>query len=249
MFCECSLRKRSITTKARREPQEPPRETKMRKREREHVVGKIAKVSDSKHGAPLCVRPYKTDEKKLGQIARETGEGKGAIVRRMIRFALSDKQELFGSNRCGERLDWLIENERQSGKRSDGKDDRLDELLERLSKLETDNKLNAHKISLLVRELYMMSSVSLAAVNIILSRMIQLSSRNAEEKENSMEVADDIIAKLNAFAVRDLDKCCVFHGIHADRERASDLYHAARIKAPKEDAVAIPLPNPEPERP
>ncbi|MGH9947577.1 MAG: hypothetical protein ACRD6X_10275, partial [Pyrinomonadaceae bacterium] len=183
----------------------------MRKRERESVVEKIGKASDAKHGGPICVRPYETDEKKLNEIARETGEGKAALVRRMIRFALSDKQERFGTNRCRERLDWLIEKERQSGKASDAVDERHDAILDRVAGLEDDLKTALQTNSIFLRELYMMSSVSVAVLNILLSRIIELSTPGEADKEQSMQIADATVAKLFAFAIHDLDNCSAFH--------------------------------------
>ncbi len=202
----------------------------MRKRERDHVVGKIAKVQDTKHGGPLSVRPYKTDEKELEEIAQETGEGKAAIVRRMIRFALSDKQERFGANRCRERLDWLIENERQNVSESDAIDKRFEELFERFAILEGDLKIVTQETSIFLRELYTMSSVSVSTMNILLSRVIQLSTPGGDKKQ-SVLIADGTMVELIAYAIRDLERCAVFHGIGSDDEVADNLYFAKRIKA------------------
>lgn len=216
----------------------------MRKREREHVVGKIDKVSDTKHGGPLCVRPYKTDEKKLDEIALETGEGKAAIVRRMIRFALSDKQERFAANRCRERLDWLIENERQNGRGSDPLDDRFEELLERIASLESDLKIVTQETSIFLRELYMMSNVSVSTMNIILSRVIQLSMLGGDTKQ-SVLIADGTMVELIAYAMRDLERCAAFHGIGSDDEGADNLYFAKRIKALQDNLANSQPPTPE----
>ena len=237
-----------ITAKGLTEVRRHKPELKMRKRERESVVGKIGEASDAKHGGPICVRPYNTDEKKLGEIARETGEGKAAIVRRMIRFALSDKQERFGTNRCRERLDWLIEKERQNGKDSGAADEQLDEIHERVARLETDLKIDFQTSSVFLRELYMMSSVSVAVQNILLSKIIEISTPGASDKEQSMNVADATMAKLIAFAIRDLDKCIAFHDIESDQEKGSDLYLAARIKVLQEHTAATPRSTPESEQ-
>jgi hypothetical protein len=202
----------------------------MRKREKDHVVAKIAEVSDTKHGGPLCVRPYKTDEKKLKEIAQETGEGKAAIVRRMIRFALSDKQERFGANRCRERLDWLIENERQIVSESDAIDKRFEELHERFARLESDLTIVTQETSIFLRELYSMSSVSVSTMNILLSRVIQLSMPGGDKKQ-SVLIADGTMVELIAYAIRDLERCAAFHGIGSDEAGADNLYFAKRIKA------------------
>ena len=72
----------------------------MRKREVDIVAGKLGNETDQRQGRPMCIRPYLSDEKKLDEIAEETGEGKAAVVRRMIRFALSE----IGRASCRERV-------------------------------------------------------------------------------------------------------------------------------------------------
>ena len=104
----------------------------MRKREREKVIGKLEGPPDGEHGRPLCVRPYRSDEKMLDEITKETGESRSALVRRMIRFALSDRHERFGANRCRDRLDLLID----QGRRRVADSERLDEIVERVARLE-----------------------------------------------------------------------------------------------------------------
>jgi hypothetical protein len=247
VFCPCFANDRPQAVdyeESGREPKEQEHGARMRKRERDHVVGKIAKVSDTKHGGPLCVRPYKTDEIKLEEIAHETGEGKAAIVRRMIRFALSDKQERFGANRCRERLDWLIENERQNGRESDTVDERFDGLLERIAGLEGDLKIVTQETSIFLRELYMMSSVSVSTMNILLSRVIQLS-MPAGDKKQSVLIADGTMVELIAYAIRDLERCAAFHGIGSDDEGADNLYFAKRIKALQANLASSQPPTPE----
>lgn len=211
----------------------------MRRREREKVIGKIAGAADSKHGGPICVRAYETDDKKLDEIAAETGEGKAAIVRRMIRFALSDKQERFGANRCRERLDWLIENERRNSNNSPSSDERFEELLGRVGKVEQETELILQQTSALLPELYLMSSVSVATINIILSRAIQMSIPGGD-KQQSMLIADGTMAELIAYAIRDLETCNDFHGLDSNEQGAERLYFPKRAKAIKDRADASP---------
>jgi hypothetical protein len=198
----------------------------MRKRERKNVVGKIGDALDTNHGRPMCIRPYYSDEKKLDEIVKETGEGKSAIVRRMIRFALSDKHERFGTNRCRERLDLVIEQGRQSERDSK----RFDEILDRIASLEDDHKIASQKTSILLRELYAMSSLSVSVLNIILTRLIELTSPHGTDKEKCVLIADGAMVNVIAQAILDLDKCCVFHGIQSEEERADDLYLTKRIR-------------------
>lgn len=209
----------------------------MRRREREKIVAKIGEASDAKHGQSVHVRPYLSDEKQLEEIAGETGEGKAAIVRRMIRFALTDKQERFGTNRCRERLDWLIEKERQNSRSPEPADTHYGDVLDRVARLEDDLKDISRVNSIFLRELYMMASVSVSTMNILLSRVIQLSSPGGADKEQSVQIADGTMAKLIARAIRDLENCSTFHGIGPEDENAVHLYFAKRITIAK-DKVA-----------
>ena len=211
----------------------------MRKRERKIVVDKINNALDTNNGQPMCIRPYRSDEKKLDEIVKETGERKSAIVRRMIRFALSDKHERFGANRCRERLDLLIEQGRQSERDSE----RFDEILDRIASLEDDHKIASHKTSIFLRELYSMSSLSVSVLNIILTRLIELTSPNGTDKEKCVLIADGAMVNVIAQAIVDLDKCCIFHGIESDEEKSNDLYLARRIRGIAVTRPAEPKPE------
>lgn len=217
----------------------------MRKREKEQLVVKLGADPDKRHGRSVHVRPYYSDEKKLNEIAFETGEGKGAIVRRMIRFALSDKQERFGANRCRERLDWLIENERKNEKDSNAVNERVDELLERVGRLENEAKLLAQNTPVFLRELYVMSSVSVSVVNIILSRLILLA-KPGMGKEQSVLASNTITAEMIAHAVRDLERCSGYHGIGSNDAGPDDVYFSKRIEALYGDLISSQTSTPEP---
>lgn len=210
----------------------------MRRRERVKVIGKIASDVASKHGGPICVRAYETDDQKLDEIAAETGEGKAAIVRRMIRFALSDKQERFGANRCRDRLDWLIENERRISSDSILSEERLEELLGRVAKVEQETDLILQQTSALLPEFYLMSSVSVATINIVLSRIIQMSIPGGD-KQQSILIADGTMAELIAYAIRDLDACNDFHGLNMTEHDADRRYFPSRAKNLKDRVAAF----------
>ncbi|QQS32994.1 MAG: hypothetical protein IPM50_15330 [Acidobacteriota bacterium] len=217
----------------------------MRKREKEQLIVKLGTDSDKRHGRSVHVRPYYSDEKKLNEIAFETGEGKGAIVRRMIRFALSDKQERFGANRCRERLDWLIENERRNEKDSETERERLEELLERVGRIENEAKILSQKTPVFLRELYVMSNVSVSVMNIILSRLMLLA-KPGMGKEQSVLASNTILAEMIAYAVRDLERCSTYHGIGPNDAGPDDLYFSKRIEALYGDLISAEPSTPEP---
>ena len=108
----------------------------MRKRERDSIIQNLSGISDEKPGRPITIRPFESDEEKLDELVKETGEERSFLVRKMIRFALSDKQGRFDANPFRDRLDLLIEQSRKN----EGESERLAEILDRLKKLEENQR-------------------------------------------------------------------------------------------------------------
>lgn len=209
-------------------------EQQMRKREVDIVAVKLGNETDQKQGRPMCVRPYHSDEKKLDEIARETGEGKAAIVRRMIRFALSDKQQNFTTNQCRDKLDWLIKDRREEVVAPAVSDSKFDELIERIESLE--NRIEnisdiLHQIPFLLREIYCLSSISFSSQNLIFTRLLEFSSPHAQERQQSVILAAAALGNQIAQAVKDLNKLEAFHRINSDADQPDDLYVMTKIKA------------------
>lgn len=206
----------------------------MRKREREKVLGRLSQDSEATHGHSVHVRPYHSDWEKLDQIARETGEVKAAIVRRMIRFALSDEQQSFAANPCREKLDWLIKNEREAATASANSDPRIEEILEGLASLEAhlDEVTGIlRELPLFMREIYCLSSVSFSSQNLIFTRLLEFASPSAEERKNSGILAAGALANQIAQAIKDLNKLLAFHNIDSDTDHDTNLYLLTKIRA------------------
>lgn len=219
----------------------------MRKRERDVVSEMIGKEPDKKQGRPMCIRPYHSDEKKLDELVRETGEGKAAIVRRMIRFALSDKQQNFAANPCRDKLDWLIKNGRGDAS-STAPDPRIDEILERLGSLERGVETVVdilHQLPFFLREIYCLSSISFSSQNLILSRLLEFASPSAEEREQSGILAAGALANQIAQAVKDLNKLEAFHKIEGITDGIDNLYLLTKIKAIRDLIAAHPSKAPD----
>lgn len=217
----------------------------MRKREREKVLGRLTHDPEATHGHSVHVRPYYSDWEKLDQIARETGEVKAAIVRRMIRFALSDKQQNFAANPCREKLDWLIKNEREAASASINSDPRIEEIIERLGSLEAHfEKVTEilRKLPLFMREIYCLSSVSFSSQNLIFTRLLEFASPSAEERKNSGILAAGALANQIAQAIKDLNKLLAFHKIDSDADYDTNLYLLTKIKAIR-DLIAAHQPE------
>ena len=206
----------------------------MRKRERENVVGKIAGASDEKHGGPICVRAYETDDKQLDELAKETGEGKAAIVRRMIRFALSDKRQSFASNRCQGKLDWLINHDRKDDVVLSQMDKQLDDILKRVEEVENEVKVladNSRWVPTLLRELYCMTSILVSSQNLTLTRLLEFSSPSPTEREQAVLIAAAARANQIGEAVNDLSQFAAFHNIHFGDDAPDQLFLLTKVKA------------------
>lgn len=191
----------------------------------------------------MCVRPYHSDEKRLEEIAIETGEGKAAIVRRMIRFALSDKQQNFAANPCRDKLDWLIKNGREEADSSAVLDPRFDEVLERIRSQETGIEAIMdvlHELPFFLREIYCLASISFSSQNLILTRLLEFASPSVEEREQSGILAAGTLANQIAQAAKDLNKLEAFHKIDPGAEGPYDLYLLTKIKAIRDLIAAYP---------
>lgn len=219
---------------------------RMRKRERDKVLGKLGHGSETTHRRSVHVRPYRSDGEKLDEIARETGEVKAAIVRRMIRFALSEKQERFAVNPCRDKLDWLIKNGRNESGPFEGLDARLDQILERMESLERRIETVAdvsRKDASFLREIYCMSAISLSSQNLIFTRLLEFASPRAEEREQSGIVAVRALGNQIAQAVKDLDQFTAFLDNAAGSDHdGDDLFILTKIKAIR-DLVSVQPPG------
>lgn len=214
----------------------------MRKLQRENIIGKIDKDPDEKQGRSVHVRPYASDEKMLDEIADKTGEAKAAIVRRMIRFALSDKYEHFSANPCRDRLDLLVEQSRQD----DDGSERIAEVLDRIKRLEDDQRSSEQKTASLLREIYSLSGLSVFVLNILLNRMIELTMPKDTGKEKIVLVANGTMKNVIAQTILDLDRCLAFHGIDSGPKLLDELYFATRINGLVSAKLGEQVPEPKP---
>jgi hypothetical protein len=214
----------------------------MRKRERNEVIKKLDGITDEKPGRSITIRPFESDEEKLDELVRETGEERSLLVRKMIRFALSDKHGRFDANPFRDRLDLLIEQSRKNKSESE----RLAEILDRIKNLEENHRIRSENTSVFSREIYSLSGLSVFVLNIILNRLIELSSPEETEKETIALIADGAMKTVIAETILDLDKCCAFHGIDSGPQLLDELYFATRIRglAPARSAEDKPEPQP-----
>lgn len=214
----------------------------MRKRERDIIVKNLDGIPDEKPGRPITIRPFESDEEKLEELVKETGEERSLLVRKMIRFALSDKHEHFSANPCRDRLDLLVEQSRKDESESE----RLAEILDRIKNLEENHRIASENTSAFSREIYSLSGLSVLVLNIILNRLIELTSPEGTDKETITRIADGAMRTVIAQTILDLDECCSFHGIDSGPQLVDELYFATRIRglAPARSAEEKPEPLP-----
>ncbi len=214
----------------------------MRKRDRENILGKLVEATDSKPGQPICIRPFQSDVEKLDEIAEKTGEERSALVRRMIRFALSDKQQSFAADRCQGKLDWLIKNGRKNDDVSSDVAQQLNDILERIGGLEIEAKNmveTEQKLSIFLREIYCLASILVSSQNLTFTRLLEFTSPHAKEREQAVIIAAGALANQIAQAASDLGKFTSFHSIRTDAYAAEDLYLLTKIKVIK-DLIGAP---------
>lgn len=198
----------------------------MRKRERDIVIKNLDEFPHEKPGRPITIRPFESDEEKLDELVEETGEERSLLVRKMIRFALSDKHGRFDANPCRDRLDLLMEQSRKNETESE----RMAEILDRLKNLEENQRIASENTSAFSREIYSLSGLSVFVLNIILNRLIELTSPKETDKETITRIADGAMRTVIAQTILDLDECCAFHGINSGPQLVDELYFATKIR-------------------
>lgn len=218
-------------------PPETTRKRLMRKREIDTILARMDKAPDATPGQPICIRPFRTDDEKLDEIVKETGEVKSSLVRRMIRFALSDKRESFSSDRCKGKLDWLIKHGRKRDDVSSQLGKQLDDIFERVEAVENEVKNVAENLSSLptfLRELYCMTSILVSSQNLTLTRLLEFSSPNPKEREQAVLIAAAARANQIGEAVKDLNQFGAFHNIRFGDDDPDQLFLMTKVKAIKD---------------
>ena len=209
----------------------------MRKREIDTILARMDGAPDATPGQPICIRPFSTDDEKLDEIVKETGEVKSSLVRRMIRFALSDKRESFSSNPCQGKLDWLIKHGRKGDDVSSQMGKQLDDILDRLEAVENEGKIFAatwHEVPTFLRELYCMTSILVSSQNLTLTRLLEFSSPSPKEREQAVLIAAAARANQIGEAVKDLTQFAGVHDIDLSDDDPDKMFLLTKVKAIKD---------------
>jgi len=216
---------------------------KMRKRDKERIAKNIEVENEPKQGRPISVRPYDEDHGKLEEIAKETGENKAAIVRRMIHFALNDRLKQFAVGQCQMKLDWLVSKGRDSESVNLSLRDNIIDIRDRVermeSELETVHEL-LHITRSLATEIYSMSSMSISSMNLVFTKLIEFASPDTKDRKDSVVIASTAMAELIDHAVTDLKKCLLFHEHVVSDERDERSYLGTKVEVLKKRIESMP---------
>jgi len=215
----------------------------MRKRDKERIAKNIDVKNEPKQGRPMSVRPYDEDHGKLEEIALETGENKASIVRRMIHFALNDRQKQFAAGQCQMKLDWLVSNGRDNESINLSLNGNVADIRERVerveSELETLSELTRITTSL-ATEIYSMSSMSISSMNLVFTKLIEFASPDTKDRKDSVVIASTAMAELIEHAVTDLKKCLLFHEHVADDDLKERSYLGTKVDVLKKRIESMP---------
>lgn len=215
----------------------------MRKRDRERIIKNIEVDIEPKQGRPISVRPYDEDHNKLEEISAETGENKAAIVRRMIHFALNDRQRHFAAGRCQEKLDWLVRTGRQNESVDLSLAENLVAIRENVERVETELENLSDLLQIvtsLTTEIYSMSSMSISSLNLVFTKLVEYASPEPEDRKQSVVIASTAMADLIGHAVSDLKKCLIFHEHVAGDGSFSKSYLGTKIQILKQRIESLP---------
>lgn len=215
----------------------------MRKRDRERIAKNIDVKSEPRQGRPISVRPYDEDHGKLEEIAEETGENKASIVRRMIHFALNDRQKQFAAGQCQIKLDWLVSKGRDNESINFSLNGNFADIRDRVERLESELEKVSELLQItrsLTTEIYSMSSMSISSMNLVFTKLIEFASPDTKDRKDSVVIASTAMAELIDHAVTDLKKCLLFHEHIVDNDLQDRSYLATKVKVLKQRIESMP---------
>lgn len=205
----------------------------MREREENILIKKLDEIEYEKCGGSLYLRLLESDEKKIEDLAKLSGEKRSVIAQKLIHAALSDQKINLGPGKLESKVDGLVRNDRETRfaleeilHRVYDVDDRLRNVEE---KLETSAEHRQNSTAIL-RELFCMLNVALSSIDFTLSKLVEYISPNEFERKNSRLVADTVNVNLIEYSIRDLARCLSFHNIDFDENLAKELYITTKMK-------------------
>ena len=205
----------------------------MREREREKVITKIKRISGGSYGGALYFRPFSGDDKAIEQIAATTGETKSAVLQKLVRCALTGDGIKIGDDQTGEKLDWLIRNERRRVAIESPVAERLDRLEEFAR--ETEERIEAISENTiaslaLAREIFCMTDVCVSYLNQIFTKLLEFLSPLEIERLKSSDFANRNILALIEHSLSDLEGCAEHHRRNDQQADMESPFFATKLE-------------------
>ncbi len=209
----------------------------MRKREADFFIGNLNEIEYEKCGGSLYLRLLESDEKKIEDLAKLSGEKRSVIAQKLIHAALSNDKINVGPAKLESKVDSLIKCDRETRFALEIILDRLYELDERVGSVEEKLEISQEdrqRSNAVLRELYCMLNIAVSSLDLTFSKLLEYTSPKDLERTNCGLVADTVMAKLLAHSVSDLARCFTFHNIDFDEDFANELYITTKIKRLKD---------------
>lgn len=202
----------------------------MRTANKERIVKEISVETEEKVGATLYFRPFRSDCKRLEELATATGEKKSTIAQKLMHLALTKRDIEIGKDPVKDQIRSLVQIERQHGEEIRSIGDKISDAEDILIKMHRIS----HDTAALNSEVYCMSSITISYLNQIFSKLLEFLSPIKQERETSTEIANGVIATLIIHSMQELAKCTAFHELRSELGSADELYLATKINEIKE---------------
>lgn len=213
-----------------------------RKQIKAKLIEKIKDVSPTTCGETLYLRPFRTDDNLIEEIAQMTGEKKSAIAQKLLHLVLNSSPSASSrEHRQIELLQWLINTEKHKSVIRDVQAARIERLEEHARQMEMILKRteeNSRFIKILSSEIYCLTNVCMSYLNQIFTRFIEYFSPVEIEKKNSLDFANRNILGLVEHSLAELEKIAAHHDLDGESVESEMLYLFTKIEILKTRLVS-----------
>ncbi len=197
------------------------------------LIEKIKDISGVGRGETLYFRPFRDDDKLIGEIAQVTGEKKSEVAQKLLHLVLSTSPNDFArENRQIELLQWLTNNEKHKSAERDVQTARIERLEEHAREMEVILKRteeNSQFTRILISEIYCLTNICMSYLNQVFTKLIEYFSPVEIEKKNSTDFANRNILGLVEHSLSELEKIAEHHNLDTERVEPEMLYLFTKI--------------------
>lgn len=205
-----------------------------RKQIRAKLIEKISGISGNGYGASIYCRPFKEDDKLIGEIAEATGEKKSRVAQKLLHLVLNTApNDSARENRQLELLQWLINQEKHKSAEREVQNTRFERLEEHAGQMEIllqKAEENSRFTKILVSEIYCITNVCMSYLNQIFTKLIEYFSPVEIEKKNSTDFANRNILGLVEHSLSELEKIAEHHDLDVEIIEPEMLYLFTKIE-------------------